>query len=525
LSEASSMSEVTAGPARGFVATLSRNAAASVARLFIASLVALVLPAYLTRYLPVQTYGAWVLVLQLSAYVSYLDFGVQSGVSKYVAEYVAKDDYAGAERSASTGFVIMLAASVLGVLLTLILAYRVPQLFQSMPVALYRDVRISVVLIGISLAIGLACSVFSAIFLGLQLYVVPMTISIINRVLFTVVVCLAVFLHSSLAVMGGAVAAVNVSTVFLQIVAWRKLASRIRVRLSGVNRDALKQMLSFCFVLAVWSAGMFCISGLDITVVGHYAFNKTGYYATAALPSNVVALILSALMGPLMPAASALSTQRSRVEMGDILYRATRYSSILLFSAGLPLLVCSYPILRLWVGPDYAAHAVPYMRILTLGITLRNFCLPYATMVVATGKQRFATAATISEAVVNLAGSIYLARFMGATGVALGTLLGAFVSVAMHFVLSMHYTSESLAISRRRLLLQGLLRPAISAVPSALLLPLWWSSTSPRFSLQVWLIWTLSTLLLTWFASLNLNERDSLLRVARGRLRLSVSHT
>jgi len=519
------MSDITAGPARGFVATLSRNAAASMARLVIASLVALVLPAYLTRHLPVQTYGAWVLILQLSAYVSYLDLGVQSGVSKYVAEYAAKEDYAGAERSASTGFAILLAASILGVLLTLVLAYRVPQLFQNMPVALYRDVRISVVLIGISLAIGLACSVFATIFLGLQLYAVPMTISIVNRVLFAVVVCSAVFLHSSLAVMGGAVAVVNITTSLVQIVAWRKLASRIRVRLSGVNRDTLKQMLGFCFALAVWSAGMLCVSGLDIAVVGHYAFNETGYYAISTLPSNMVNVILASLLGPLMPAASALSTQRGKVEMGGVLYRATRYSSILMFSAGLPLLVCSYSILRLWVGPDYAAHSVRYMRILILGNILRNLCASYTTMLVAIGKQKFATAGAIAEAIGNLASSIYLASFMGATGVALGTLLGAAVCVSMHFVLSMHYTGESLAISRSRLLLQGLMRPAISAIPSALLFPLWWSSASPHFSLQVWLIWAISTLLLTWFASLNLEERDSLLRVTMGRLRPSVSHT
>jgi hypothetical protein len=75
------------------------------------------------------------------------------------------------------------------------------------------------------------------------------------------------------------------------------------------------------------------------------------------------------------------------------------------------------------------------------------------------------------------------------------------------------------------LLLQGLVRPAISAIPSALLLPLWWSSTAPHFSLQVWLIWGISTLLLTWFASLNVDERDSLLQVTMGRLRPSVSHT
>ncbi len=495
---------------------LFRNAAASIARLLVASLVALVLPAYLTRHLPVQTYGAWVLILQLSAYVSYLDFGIQSGISKYVAEYSARGDAKGADRSASTGFAIMLAASILGVALTLTLAYYVPELFRTMPAALFHDVRVSLILIGISLATNLACSAFAAVFLGLQIYAVPMAISVINRVLFAAVVCAAVFLHGSLAIMGAAVAAVNISTALLQLVAWRQLASRIRVRLAEVDAASLKQMLAFCFVLAIWSVGMLCVSGLDITIVGHYAYNQTGYYAIASLPSTLITLILAALMNPFMPAASALSTQRGRNEMGAVLYRATRYSSILLFSAGVPLLVGGELILRVWVGSNYAEHCVQFMRVLILGNMLRNFCLPYTTMVVATGKQKFATAAAIAEAVVNLACSIYFVGFMGASGVALGTLLGAFVSVAMHFLISMHYTQDTLAVSRKTLLLQGIVRPALAAVPSLVLLSYWWGPGPPELSLQMWVMWGLSTALFTWFASLNMDERGSLLQAAKG---------
>ena len=284
-------------------------------------------------------------------------------------------------------------------------------------------------------------------------------------------------------------------------------------------------MLEFCFVLALWSVGTFCVSGLDVTLVGHYSFNEAGYYAVATLPSNLLILIMSAVVGPLMPAASALSTERSRFEMGNILYRATRYSSILLFAAGLPLLVGSYPILRWWVGPDYAAHSVTFMRILILGNLVRNLCLPYATMVVATGKQRFATVATLAEAIVNLASSIYLARHVGAIGVAIGTLLGAGVSVGLHFVWSMPRTEDSFAISRGRLFRQGFMRPFVVAIPSALLLPLWWSAAPPRFSLQTWLLWAVSTLLLTWFASLNLQERANLVRVARERFWPVLSQT
>jgi O-antigen/teichoic acid export membrane protein len=71
---------------RGLSATFARNAVASIGRLLVTALVALVLPAYLTHKLPVETYAAWVLILQMAAYVSYLDFGVQTGVSKFVAD-------------------------------------------------------------------------------------------------------------------------------------------------------------------------------------------------------------------------------------------------------------------------------------------------------------------------------------------------------------------------------------------------------------------------------------------------------
>ena len=72
--------EAGEGPEKSgsFAATISRNIAASLARVAGISLVGLVLPAYLTHHLPVETYAAWILILQLAAYVSYFDFGIQT---------------------------------------------------------------------------------------------------------------------------------------------------------------------------------------------------------------------------------------------------------------------------------------------------------------------------------------------------------------------------------------------------------------------------------------------------------------
>jgi O-antigen/teichoic acid export membrane protein len=273
-----------------------------------------------------------------------------------------------------------------------------------------------------------------------------------------------------------------------------------------VEYRILKNVARFCTYQSIWTVGMLCVTGLDVTIVGHYDYIQTAYYSIATLPTNFVLLIVSSILNPLMPASSALSTQRSPAEMGDILARITRYGTMILLLTGLPLIVCGFPILRLWVGEPYALHTVQYLRILVLANVIRSLCQPYATMVSATGRQRAATAAAVCEAVVNLGSSIYLASRYGAIGVALGTLLGSFVSIALHFAITMHYTHSTLAISRSRLLVKGLVRPAVIALPSLALIPLWWSS-SVAIGLPLATVWGLSTLLIAWFGSLDREER------------------
>ena len=501
----------------GFAATISRNIVASLARVFAVSLVALVLPAYLTHHLPVTTYAAWVLILQLGAYVSYLDLGIQTGVSKFVAEYEAKGDEAGAGRHASAGLALMLLAGILGVALTLVLAWQVPQLFSAMPANLYRDVRVSVMLVGSSLSFGLVCAVYSAVFLGLQRYWIPMTLAIVNRASFAAIVLAVVALHGNLTAMGIAVAFVNVATGLLQVVAWRKKASHIRVSTSLVDYSVLKTMARYCSMQSIWTAGMLCVVGLDVTIVGHYDYVQTAYYSIATLPTSLVLSIIAAMMGPLMPASSAMSTQRSPSEMGDLLARITRYTTVMLLLTGLPLMVFGFPILRLWVGPVYALHTLNYLRILILANVIRNLCAPYATMISATGRQEAAIATAVSEAAVNLGSSIYLASRFGAIGVAIGTLLGSFVSVSLHFAISMRFTRQTLAISRRQLLLKGLLQPAAIVIPSAVFIPLWSSTSRTTLNPQLAVVWGLSTLAVAWLA-LNREERFALIQFFRSRL-------
>ncbi len=490
-----------------FTTTIFSNVAANLARAAAVSLVTLLLPAYLTHHLSVAMYGAWVLILQLGACVSYLDLGIQTGVSKFVAEYDALGDHAGAGRHASAGFALMIMAGTLGLGLTFLLAWQVPKLFAAMPANLYHQVRIGLLLVGSSLSFSLVCAVYSAVFLGLQRYWIPTTVTIVSRASFVAVVIAVVALHGNLVSVGLAVAAVNVAAGFLQVLAWWKKASHVPLSIGLVEFRVLKTVARFCSLQSIWTIGMLCVTGLDITIVGHYDYGQTAYYAIATLPTNFMLLIVSSMLGPLMPASSALSTQLSPTEMGDFLVRITRYSTTILLLTGLPLMVYGFPVLRLWVGTTYATHALLYLQILIAANIVRSLCAPYATMISATGQQAAAVATAISEALVNLGSSIYLAGRYGAIGVAMGTLIGSFVSVTLHFAITMHLTRRTLAITRLRLFQRGLLHPALIVLPSLLLILLWTTDHSLLLDPSLALVWGSITLLIAWFGVLGKSER------------------
>jgi O-antigen/teichoic acid export membrane protein len=506
----------------GFASKIFSNIVANLARAAAVSLVTLLLPAYLTHRLPVAMYAAWVLILQLGAYVSYLDLGIQTGVSKFVAEYDALGDHDKAGRHASAGFALMALAGTLGLGLTGLLAWQVPRLFVQMPANLYHEVRIGLLLVGSSLSFSLVCAVYSAVFLGLQRYWIPTTITILNRVSFVAVVIAVVALHGNLAAMGLAVAIVNVATGILQVAAWWKRASHVSLSIGLVDFRVLKSVARFCSLQSIWTIGMLCVTGLDIMIVGHYDYVQTAYYSIATLPTNFVLLIMSSMLGPLMPASSALSTRESPSAMGDFLARITRYSTVILLLTGLPLIICGFPILRVWVGTAYATHTLLYLRILIAANIIRNLCAPYATMISATGQQGAATATAVSEAVVNLGSSIYLASRFGAIGVALGTLIGSFVSVGLHFAITMRFTRQTLAISRTGLLRRGLLHPAIVLVPSVFVYLLWQGNHLLVLNPFSVFLWAASTLGIAWFGALGRNERSDVMQLL-GRCRTLIA--
>jgi len=76
-----------------------------------------------------------------------------------------------------------------------------------------------------------------------------------------------------------------------------------------------------------------------------------------------------------------------------------------------------------------------------------------------------------------------------------------------------------------KILTQGMIRPAVMAIPSMLLLPYWRIAQVPEISAMLWILWAMTTAFLAWFVSMSGDDRGILLRMVGDRMRLSPSRS
>ena len=498
---------------------LLQGSASNLVRMLLSMLVSLLLPPFLVHRMAPAEYSAWVLILQLSAYVTYLDFGVQTAIGKFVAEYDALGDRKAAREMVSSAFSLLSIASMAGCILVVVLTYRVPQIFHQMPSFLFHDVRVGLLCIGLSVCFMLPFSVFMTTFTGLQQYGFPTLFISASRIVGALCLGAVVLMHGSILQMAWAMAILNIATAIAQVAGWKHYASeRVPFSFLYFDRDCVKKLAEYCGVLSIWTMGSLLISGLDTTIVGHFDYGNTGYYAVAGSATNFMLMLTGNLLSPLLPAISSLQTERTPEQMGELLLRATRLGFATLLVFGLPLLLGGYPLLTLWLGSAYATRSVLFLEILVVGNIFRQLSFPYALFIVATGKQRYATVSPVVESLLNIVLSVILARRYGALGVALGTLIAAFAGLAAHLLVSMHYTQKTIAIRRTPFLVQGIFRPSLSVIPTLLILPFWHRLALLPANPLLIAAWCLSTGVLLWFVGLSDAERGQIRALVHRRL-------
>jgi O-antigen/teichoic acid export membrane protein len=442
-----------------------KNAAASLGRAGTAGIVALLLPPLLVRHMTATDYGTWVLVLQCASYVAYLDFGLQTAIGRYFAYATEKQDFEQRNAIFTTAFVALVAVALLSVTLLLVVVASIRFIFPSIPIANIPAMQWSLLILGISLALGLPASAWSGIFVGLQRYDIPALAIGGGRLLSALGVVIVVLLGHSIVTMAAITALVNLASYFVLYLAKRHIAPDVDFRMSLVRSSTTRELASYCFGLTVMSFSMLLITGLDVILVARFQFSAVIPYSVSA--SLVVFLSggATAVLNVIMPHAAALHAQQSRRRLGRLLIICTQATVVLLIFAGLPMMVYAAPLLTVWIGHQYVQAGQPILVILLIGNMVRIIGVPYAVTIIATGQQRITMVSPLTEGICNFVASLILGSMLGAIGVALGTLFGGCIGIAAQLFYSMPRTNREIECSRRRYVGCGILTPCLAAAP------------------------------------------------------------
>lgn len=501
--------------------TMARNAAANLFRSGASWIIVFFLPPLLVRVLDKPTYGVWMLLLQVAAYVTVFDSGIQTAIARFVARADLLQDRLYMSRLLSSVGAILVAGSLTTILLTILASWQLNHLFSDIPLSIAGDSRKALLVIGTSVALTLPFSVVAGFFAGLQKNEINALAVSLGKFTGALGTAWAAYSHKGLLAMAIWTGVGSLIQCLTYAIFWNREGTRSLLVLTLIDVGMIRKFLIFCSAMLVSQFSGILISGLDMPIVVAFDFHSAAYYAVAAMLSSALIVPYGAIISTLMPVAAGMSARDTPQRMGELLVKTTRFSTVVLCLITVPLLLGMPLFLRIWVGPDYAIHTLTLAGILVVAQFTRLSMLPYAMVGYAAGQLNRMLYAPISESIVNVSCSLIAVRIIGAPGVALGTLIGAFVSISVHLFVSLPRT-DCVFVSRKRLARTGILKPVSFAVPILFvtLVLIRWISL-PWFQLPLIITAELILSLLYWNFSFSTGDREQLKGLVRHGFNLS----
>lgn len=403
-----------------------KNAVANVLGGAGSALFNLLLPALVVRHLGKLEFSVWSLALQVLIYLQIFGFGVQTAMTKFIAQGHELDDLEDQRKTLKAGIVLVSGFVLLAILAVVLLVIFYPLLFSNVPAEFVGEFRICIFLIGISAAWQLFALIPMGLFFGLHRNIIPVGGQFFVRMLSLLLLWVVLQQGAGLVVLSLTMALCGALIVPINFLAIKRWASSLTVSLAPLDKFRFKELLAYCANLAVWNIAMLLVSGLAIMLVGYFDFTNVAAYSLAATVITIMVGVQQAIISPLLPAGSKLNARaETRGQLGGLLIRAT---GICIFGLLLSVFLLKFfgaPLLKAWLGKGYSENVLELLLILAVANLIRNVALPYSMLLLAINMQKEVRLTVIVEGVTTLAASVIMAYYYGALGVAYGALIGA----------------------------------------------------------------------------------------------------
>jgi O-antigen/teichoic acid export membrane protein len=392
----------------------------------VGKLVALGIGFFLTPFIvhtlgPTQ-FGLWALVGSLAGHGALLDLGVSGALVKYVAEYRARGELRYAHGLVATALLVYAVIGVIVIALSSVVAWAFPILF-NVPPNERATATLLVLLSGIGVGISIPCRAAGAVIRGLHRFDISNLLGVAGT---TVSAAASIVV---LLIGGGVLGLVAVNIVvmlILQVISiWfiNRDAPELQFGLHGARRTLMRTITGYSSAIFVINLAGNLRAKTDEVVIGTaLPISFITPYVLARRLSEIAQVIAEQFMKVLFPLASALDAEDDRIRLRMVYSAGTRITLALFIPLGTVVALLAGPLLAAWVGPEYSAYS-PLVVILILVSLIDSTRWPASSVLQGMARHRWLAIVSIVSGVVNLLLSLLLVRYLGLTGVALGSLI------------------------------------------------------------------------------------------------------
>lgn len=390
-----------------------------------------------------RDFGLWTLVFSVMGFLGLLDFGLATGVVRFVAEARGKGDTALRNRYMSTCLLVYLTLGLAAGVLVALGGLGFPELF-SVPGERHREATLVFWVIGLrAVVFNLPLGLFRGILFGERRIATVNLLGALGAMLYGVSAAVVLTRGGGIV----ALAAVNLACMLVEHLAYVTLAFRevedLHLSPRLFDRNLLGEVLGFgACQLLVNLAALLVLRADPVVVKTAMSLEAVAVYAIGLKIAENLLLLIKQGVNVLAPVASELHGADDREGLGRLLRRSARMATAPAMLLCLAASVAAEPLIRLWAGPELVGGAL-VLVVLACTSALAVPGQVGSVLLAMSGHHAFQARLALAAAVVNVVVSLVLVRSLGLLGVALGTTVA---TLGVHLVGTLRYACRTYEI-------------------------------------------------------------------------------
>ena len=414
---------------------LGRNILSNWGGFVVHIIVTLAMTPFIINSLGTTVYGIWALINGIIGYYGLLDLGFRAGLTQYVSRYLACGSLIKVNSTLSTGVVLLSICGAFLAIVSIGLASCLELVFD-LPSERVDELRIAMLIAGLGIALQFPLFPLSTVFPATERFDIANAIGVAMRLLFAG--STYVVLEAGYGLIGLCLifTAVNLADYLIRAVVAFRLVSGLKIHLSFVDMSRAREFASFGIWNVLIHGSVRLISYSDTVVIGVFlppaaitpfavAGSLIGYFMRLFVPIGQV----------FFPRFVALDAKGDTEGIRELFLNGTKLLAVLACPAGLVTFWFAGDFLQLWIGNSVGEGIYPSAAVIysVLVVAAVFSAIQRVTYQVFLGTRRLKVLAMVflAEAVANLIISIALIGQFGLMGVAVGTLIPAFVVEAV----------------------------------------------------------------------------------------------